>query len=70
MHDARSQNIIGDDNLTNFAFLHYYGTGVFTVGEQRVLVFRIPPAITLRSMEDYPWGLRFKLAFVFAIQDF
>ena len=70
MHDARSQNITDVDNLTNFAFLHYYGTGAFTVGEQRVLVFRIPPAITLRSMEDYPWGLRLKLAFGFAIQDF
>lgn len=68
--EVRSQDIVGDENLTNVAYLHYYGTGTFTAGEQQVLVFRVPPAITLRSLEDDPWGLRLKLAFVFAIQDF
>ncbi len=33
-------------------------------------MIRNPAAITLRSLEKYPWGLRAKLAFVFALQDF
>ncbi len=62
--------IAQESNLTNFAFLNYYGAGTYTVGDQKVLVIRIPAAITLRSLEKYPWGLRAKLAFVFALQDF
>jgi len=65
-----SQDTTPVGGLTNFAFLNYYGTGTFETGGQKVLVIRIPPALTLRSLEQYPWGLRAKLAFVFAIQDF
>ena len=66
---AQAQNVSAS-NLTNFAFLNYYGSGAFSVGDQKVLVLRIPVAVTLRSLEEYPWGLRAKLTFVFALQDF
>jgi hypothetical protein len=58
------------DQVDNFAFLHYYGTGVYSAGAQSVFVIKIPPSISLRRMDRPKVGFRLRTALVLAVQDF
>lgn len=50
----------------NLPYLHYYGFGVFEVGDHRVGVLRLLGAPELRSHEDHSVGLGLRLSGSFA----
>ncbi len=65
---AQPQGPLGGQ-VDNFAFLHYYGTGTYSVGEQTVWVVRIAPAIRFRQMKAGTVGIRLRTALVLALQN-
>ncbi len=59
-----------DGQVDNFAFLHYYGTGTYSVGEQTVWMVRMAPSFRLRQMNAGTIGISLRTALVVALQDF
>ena len=59
-----------EGQIDNFAFLHYYGTGTYQVGEQRVIVVKAPPIITIKPMTNEEIGWMIRTAGVLAVEDF
>lgn len=68
---ARAQTPLSlDGQIDDLAFLHYYGTGTYQVGAQRVWVVRIPPVVMIRNVEPGKMGYIFRSALVLAVENF
>lgn len=65
---AQETSSIEINELINFAHLHYYGLGAYTIGDTRVLLLRVPIGITLRHLEKHPWGLQVKVSTTIGVE--
>lgn len=59
-----------DGQIDDLAFLHYYGSGTYEVGAERVWVLRIPPVFMVKAIEPDRTGILLRSALVLAIEDF
>jgi hypothetical protein len=60
-----------EDLPINFVFATQLGSGIYSVGDQTIQVYRIPISVTLRKLgDDRKWGLKARFPLTFGFADF
>jgi hypothetical protein len=67
---AQAQTEDPSEELMNWAFANRLGSGVYHVSGRTVWILRIPVSVTLRDLEDHPWGMVLKFPVTFGFYDF
>ena len=52
------QEPVDPQELANYAFAHYLGTGIYSTSGQAVQVYQMPFSYTLREAGEKTWGVR------------
>ncbi len=66
---GQTQQAANTDNLYHWAYGTAFGTGVYTVANDRVLVIRITPAFELKNWVEQRLSLHLKLPVTIGVQD-
>ncbi|MDY6943841.1 MAG: hypothetical protein SVU69_12625 [Pseudomonadota bacterium] len=69
-HPARSGDNPGADELANYAFANYLGTGIYSVAGRAVQVYRLPIAVNLREETPDRLGYKLRLPLTLGFFDF
>lgn len=72
MPAARAQSLLSGDeqNVVNFAFATQLGSGVYTVSDRTLQIYRLPFSHTIRSADDSEFGIELTLPVTFGFYDF
>ena len=60
----------GEENLVNYAFATWIGSGVYRVGDRRMAIFRAPLRYTVSKAEETKPGLKLLLPITLAYYDY